>query len=228
MKTLTHILIILIWGQIVYGQEFQKTTDIPIGLLLAKSVYYEKQELTKQIGLDDLIKTRDSLKVRFWDADKIVEIIKNDSIEINVYPIFYSKKGRLITQKLVVENLDKEAFLNRLNNLKIKTLPDYSTISNYKHFNSGFTYCFEISTNDKYRFYSYYRPQNQERIDEAFYVSEIVDFIDKSINWSKLLNDFQENLKFGRYKYRTVIISFESGENYIPCDVEYKKRLFKK
>jgi hypothetical protein len=97
MKTLTHILIILIWGQIVYGQEFQKTTDIPIGLLLAKSVYYEKQELTKQIGLDDLIKTRDSLKVRFWDADKVVEIIKNDSIEINVYPIFYSKKGRLIT-----------------------------------------------------------------------------------------------------------------------------------
>jgi len=83
-------------------------------------VEFRIKRISQQIELTDLEKTKDSLCLRFWVTDKVVDIIKNDSIEIYVYPIIYSKKRRLITKKLLICRTDKSLKFNQLDKLGIK------------------------------------------------------------------------------------------------------------
>ncbi|BDX38000.1 hypothetical protein CYCD_13550 [Tenuifilaceae bacterium CYCD] len=221
----------LFFGQLAMGQEHQKERDIPSSQLLSNSDYHQRKELAKQIGLTDLEKTKNSLCLRFWDTDKVVDIIKNDSIEIYVYPIIYSKKGRLITKELLICRTDKSLMLNQLDKLGIKNLPDCSTIANYEFFDSGYTYCFEVSSIENYRFFTYHKPQNQKReIQEAFEVTEIVRIINEFTNWPAIRDEFLNSLRIGKYRFTTVIGVVEKNRwtyTYYPCNTEFRKRIFK-
>jgi hypothetical protein len=205
--------------QILVGQTDTKDISIPLELIEnPNSIYWQKTKIAKKLKIRDLSKSTDSLIIRMWDADKVVEIIKNDSLQIFVYPIVYNSKNRLMTEQILIKS--NSNILDKLVDLRVMDLPDYIDIPDYKLLGNGFTTCFEISTNKIYRFYRYYKPQNQKGIEEAVQASQIIEIIDKATNRKKTIDDFIKGLPYDIYTFKTIIIS-GAERSYIPSDIQY-------
>lgn len=151
------------------------------------------QDDVKKIGLMQYDKGYDSIAIRLFynyfgpEAD-IVEIRKNCEGWIGQY---IKIKRRTENENVKVDVLKKvfvipksgwQKFTNKIFDLGITTLPDFSEIPNYNPSNDGHSLNVEISTKTYYRIYSYLNPKTKPDIEQAQKIEQIMDLIEQEFS----------------------------------------------
>ena len=155
---------------------------------------------SKDLGLGFIENGYDSLQVRIWlghslAVNKNIIILKKNNGKWSGQLITYSyghdeKNGKeFLNKKYIKEITPKsgwEYLTKKMMEFKILTLPNSNDILGYNDCgNDGIAYFFEIATLQKYRFYYYCNPgDNQSKFWEAKYVLEFSNLLENEFNFS--------------------------------------------
>lgn len=135
------------------------------------SDYRIAKEYQKVAGLDSLEKGYDSIQIRIWGGH-------SQSLESHILIVSYNKKwqAKLITIAYAIDSKSRshkfnnkrsrivrpasgwEAFVKKLFDLRVYTLPDMSQLG-LSSGEDGVSYTVEVGTKNSYRFYSYWSPE---------------------------------------------------------------------
>lgn len=148
----------------------------------------------KKFNLEDLTKTKDSLYIRVWRSNEIIEVKQSKGIYsatlinwINHQPIISKRKEfSSDTSKLLMDSL-------LANN--IHQIPD----DTYEGIDGAYI-TFEVSTPESYRIYSYWSP-SEARGQNSKDVMRLVSLIDNVLNSKTHRTHFLEELEPGTYAW---------------------------
>lgn len=174
-QRICQVLLLFFLPLSVYSQDRLFKTDIPVSKNGQYDLYYSYiQKFRQQLNIGSLKHGSADTVIRIWyeyalfKYKEMYELSKNNNRWSVTHYAFWTespgpsidrtiikKKVEAVTPKTSVENL-----LLRLKKLEIETLPD---MINIPHLSDGYTdgtsYCFEVSTRSKYRFYTYHLPE---------------------------------------------------------------------
>jgi hypothetical protein len=154
-----------------------------------------------RLGLDDLRNGNDQLQIRIWlgyalsDSAKVISITKKNekwAVSIYYYKYFYknsdsSNYNVILVGKKYEQGIPAkgwEYFTNRLNDLKIFNLKDYSKIPNYYLCNDGDGITLEIATVNKYQAYAYPCYESYwNKLDDVKKIKEFLYLIQNGIGF---------------------------------------------
>jgi len=170
--------------------------QIPFRIQHSPDVKELKDAKVRTLGLPSLENGFPKFQLRIWeDFENLtgrVIIIKNDydnwSAELYTYKFLSNSAFRpdsLSGQKLHLEEPRSgwNNFLNRLLDLKILSLPDFQSISNYDFGTDAGGVSIEIAKDKYYRFYEYPDPYfQQNKIPQAKKIVQILELIKKEFD----------------------------------------------
>lgn len=147
--------------------------------------YTHSKEKSKQLGLDSLENGFNGLQIRIWYD--VVNVSKQKVVVLTYSKgkwngkVYYLKE--LSQAKDVMPKSGWVTFANKLLNLKILTLPDGGDLSDCGDGGGdGSTYNVEIATENHYRYYGYWEPQDyQEKCWQAKNMKEILSLLSKDL-----------------------------------------------
>lgn len=172
---------------------FVKTTkpfkkEIPTYTDGGNDIFYNlAKKKQKQLGLDSLESGFSDLQIRVWYDFSLVRerklvIIKNENASwaAMIYDLQVNWDGltETILSKKIRQATPKSGwadFSKKLLDLQVLTLPNQDDIPNYGGGNDGTTYSFEVATQNQYRFYGYWEPQEYQ--DKFWQAKNIVDIL---------------------------------------------------
>lgn len=173
----------------------EECLDIPVDTFGRKAGNYDKYFIerkgdAKALSLDDLVTGYDSLQVRIWLGHSLankkhVLVIKSRKGNWYAELIEYKPEIGEITKqvnesKKVFRNISPKSgwkeFKSTFNNLKIASLPHSGNLTGYSGCGGtdGIDYCFEISTQENYRFFYYCNPR--VNVEEFWQAQSVLDF----------------------------------------------------
>jgi len=179
--------------------------------------HFSKQK-EKQLGLESIELTDDSLNFRVWITNPIgkrgqphglIEIKRDSSIWIaNLYAMYVdfnvNKPSETIVkyEKMEVspKNNNWDCIVDSLYQLKFDILPTDESIPNYYKDNSAYvnnltTYSFEYATKNQYRFYQYNYPERKSNeFWQANNVLKIIKLLDDEFSWNDLIGNALDSL----------------------------------
>jgi len=188
-----YILFILLYLflPIIYSYG-QKNIEIPPNP--ADTSYFNNRLSFSDIfELEDLTKTKDTLRIRIFLDTEIIDITRTDttSIKLTTYLIPVNESDKIIYETHYYQDQFSKELLERLISMNILTLPDDSESGL-----DGNNFRVEISTESKYRIYSYWNPTISY---ENLYISQaakIIEFLNKSLDTQSHQNNLI--MKIGR------------------------------
>ena len=135
-----------------------------------KPAYTNIQNDIRRAGFKTYTKGYDSIAIRlFYDYNnpefEIVEMRKNCEDWVFLYFKLRRHIGNeeikvdIIKQKIIIPQSGWKDFTNKIFDLGIATLPDYSYIPEYNAANNGYSLTVEISMSKYYRIYTYLGPK---------------------------------------------------------------------
>jgi hypothetical protein len=156
------------------------------------------------IGLKKITNGFDSIQMRIWSSYRYNDstqllIIKNSfgNWTIEAYNLFLKfnvnddsligvDKIMTVDNKQIITQNEWKKFTKKIFNLDITTLPDSRYISNYYDATEADIIIFEISTQFKYRFYTYEDPLQHKKTNiQAKKIINILDLIDKTFKMKR-------------------------------------------
>ena len=174
----------------VFGQ---KHFDIPetevVGIFLEKL-----SKNLKDLDLQDLRTSEDSLSIRIWQEHEVFTINKNNS-STNSDCKFYTTKKEVVYKSFKFSESISRNIMDSLLAAGIWSLKD----EYYRGVDGNFIYI-EISTKRKYKVVSYWSPDS-ERSDDCKTVVQILEMIESTTYSQKLRNEFLNSLTPGIYRW---------------------------
>ncbi|MFT7161378.1 MAG: hypothetical protein ACI9GZ_002558 [Bacteroidia bacterium] len=177
------------------------------------SYYYDYiTQMSKQLNLKEHLKSKDSVNLRIWFSNAVLDIKSNkSSIAGNLYIFVWKTNKNEGDQKLVYVRyelglVDVDSIVSRFYNQNINEFKDSDLIENYPVIMDGETYTFEHSTPDSYKFFSYGNPQSADGIMEAEIIDNYVDYIRELTFIPELYKKFEEELSPGIYRNGRIIV----------------------
>jgi hypothetical protein len=190
----------------------KKHVDIPLYKDGDTSVMYRyEQGKAKQLGLPDLITSRDTFHFRFWANGQAVEIWSQDYKTFNgrvtnfteSYEEFDMKKQKqppstmFFNQTVLDSSASRKVF--ELTNAVI-SIPQQDSIEGWYNGFDGETYVFETSTSSFYSFKDYWTPSAYvDKLPEAKQVQSFADTLRVLLNLEEEYDNFFATLKPGSY-----------------------------
>lgn len=171
------------------------------------------EEKTRELGIVGLDTSTNLRTYRIWISSyQIIEFseLKNSTIEgivINyVTKTTRSRKGKkeeLIVNKAPIPQDRIESLMDDFQLENIEILPDDSDINGHIKGFDGSSYIFEIQTQSKYRYYSYWEPMNDfynnKKIPEVVNVRNIITRLTDEFNLGNYFEKFRDRLPVGNY-----------------------------
>jgi hypothetical protein len=178
------------------GQKELVEVDIP-DHLKRQTFWENKMEEERKVGLLPLIDGFDSVEIRIWfqyafEKHFQILVIRNSESEWHalLYSLKYNNDSILSINSFVEDKKPKSGwieFSRRIDKLKIMTLPDFSSISQYTADSDGDFVTVEIARKKEYRIYTYQEPKSHQAvIKEAKEMEEIMLFLEREFYFNRL------------------------------------------
>lgn len=175
--------------------------------------FKENKKWDKKMGLANLLKTKDSLRIRFRDGINVVDIVinKNGRITSNTYSYLFklnskNERQKVIYKKLPVEKTIVSEILDSLNKLGIPDFYDGYKIPGYPVTVDGTTYIFEFSTSTTYKYISFANPSEALDLKEGWAVFYFARYISALLNLKNNFENLRMTLDKGKYKIGGMLI----------------------
>ena len=173
----------------------QKERDLDIYKNFDKRVY--------NLELKDLRKSTDSLNIRVYMGNMVVQLNVNDSISgsttFKIRKVTDSSE-LLISKNIKIDSNIAKSLLKKLNYLDIQKLPD----NDYWGMD-GTVYIFEIATPSKYRLFSYWSPSILDSNEDTKRAAEILSTISRDLDFEIGYKNFMKELPSGFYSFGMLI-----------------------
>lgn len=154
--------------------------------------FFEKMpEYITKFELEDLKKTRDSLRIRIWSHNSTIEVKQQNGVK--AYLTQWVRWQDPIINKVEFESEISKQLLDSLLAYDITTIPEDD-----KWGIDGSYVSIEISTPENYRTYTYWSPHLNES-DNRFKVAKIERLANTILNRNKYFNEFIETIPPGGY-----------------------------
>lgn len=170
----------------------QKHFDIPETKAVDSFIETLSKNL-KELDLQDLRLSEDSLSIRVWQTHEVFTINQNNASTISDYK-FYTTNKELIFKSFHFSESISQNIMDSLLVAGIWNLKD----ENYRGIDGSFVFI-EISNESKYKVVSYWSP-NSERSNDCKTVVQILEMIGNTIDSKKLRSEFLNSLPSGSYR----------------------------
>ena len=165
------------------------------------------------MGLVNLLKTKDSLRIRFRDGISIVDIVlnKQGQLKANSYSYLFKlnkkhKAFKVIYKKLSIDRETALQFLDTLYKLGIPDFYDGYKIAKYPITVDGVVYDFEFSTFNSYKNISFANPSEALDLKEGKVIYDFVKYADKLLGLKNNFNKLKLTLTKGTYRIAGMLI----------------------
>tara|TARA_R110001583_G_scaffold19334_8_gene75740 strand:+ start:829 stop:1701 length:873 start_codon:yes stop_codon:yes gene_type:complete len=164
----------------------------------------------KMYHLRDLSQSKDSLCIRIWMSNRIIEISQQDGVNVHVVNHIYHHTGTVIK----TNTYDSETARILLDTLLTNGIMNISPDAKFGI--DGFLLKFEISTPDKYRVYSYWSPRLTSTGMHKK-VAELSALTSRVLNLNNKSHQFRSSLESGGYPLG---MSSFWVDRFLPDDIE--------
>jgi hypothetical protein len=194
-----------------YGQ---KTIDTVKGRDYSNDSWFKKDKIwDKKMGLADLLKSKDSLRIRFRDGINVVDIVmnKNGRITSSTYSYLFklnnkNERQKVVYKKISVDKTIISEILDSLNKLDIPGFYDGYKIPGYPVTVDGITYIFEFSTSTTYKYISFTNPSEALDLKQAQAVISFSKYVSMLLNLKDNFGNLRKTLPKGKYKIGGMLI----------------------
>jgi hypothetical protein len=190
------IIFIIIFNLLALNGFCQKYIEIPNNAF--DSTYFNNiKGNVVEFNLDDLTTSSDSLRVRIWMGNNIVELIYSENISTVLTTWMYptSPNSKPIIHYITFDIETSQILSDSLMFYNILEIEDDQSIGI-----DGNTYLFEVATPENYRLYSFWSP-TATRSSDSKNVIGILNVTHRILNLSENMGNFIESLEAGTYQW---------------------------
>ncbi|MCF0069369.1 hypothetical protein LZD49_02740 [Dyadobacter sp. CY261] len=198
----------------------QKTSlEMSSGKIIDTTATYSrfKADVVK-IGLEDLMKSKDKLRFRFWCKNQLVEIWSGGE---NTYlgklisytskydPKAYSnpvKKEKIFTKHIAIDTIVAKRIYERAMDISLLDIAGQENIKGWKQGVDGYSVLLEYSDPLKYYMKDYWSPDFQVAVPEAKLIDDFEAFLETTLGLHEKWPAFIDGLPKGCYSAGGVII----------------------
>jgi hypothetical protein len=197
--------------------------------------YKWKMNEIKQMGLENLLNSKDSLHFRFWTETSAIDIRTSDFKTFKGVLCYFAtsanatalnttnrKPDKYYSKKIPLKSLIAKRIYKLFDSLLIFSIPTGDSIKGWGGGNDGETFIIEYSTGEKYSFKEYWTPSLfREKVSEAKNMNMLVHELSKiklsRDSWFDYLNTLPE----GYYRAGGMMVTYNrrfgrSDLNYAP------------
>jgi hypothetical protein len=191
----------------------QKTSlEISSGKIIDTTATYSwfKAEVAK-IGLEDLIKSKDKLRFRFWCKNQLVEIWSGGENTYLGKMISYTskydpnayldpgKEEKIFTKNVTIDTIVAMRIYERAMDIALFDIPAQKNIKGWKQGTDGYSVSLEFASPLRYSLKYYWSPNFQVAVPEAKLITEFEAFIETTLGMREKWAAFIEGLPKGCY-----------------------------
>ncbi len=193
----------------------QKKMEIPVTDEDTTILYkYTKRDI-RDLKLDDITQSTDSLRMRIWSNKWVVELNVSSAGEktgrltlfVRKYSTSKKQAGAPVTTEFNITSDTAKFLLRKLFDQDVTNLRDDDKVYGYRSGVEGLNYIFEISTPKIYRYYTYYDPdaQTNKDIPELKKVIAMLDALEGKLMVNEKFTKFRNELRSGYYIFGQVV-----------------------
>ncbi len=187
------IKLLLFLSLLYFNSSAQKKIEIPDHR--ADSLFFNSiQKKLNNFNLADLTTSEDSLRIRIWMNQQILEVNQQYGIRAKLITYISTGENKMVMRTLFFDSQISIALLKSFHSNSIQTLPD-DTISGL----DGFNYIFEIASPKDYRIYSYSLPKPDS--EHSIKVVNIINSIEQILDLKTYHQTFINSLDPGNYRW---------------------------